>query len=384
MINQDFPMAGVAWPVTVSRAMKESPLRGLLRRIQDIVAESTGVSLPAEAQRRLETALATFVAGGAKTPAADNFSQQQVTIMFADLRGFTSLTAAHPAGMVLELLNRCFLAMSETILRHGGTIDKFSGDAIMAEFFGHPGGPGEEVRRAVRCAVEMQIGMEALNREHEERGLPALYMGIGLNTGSVMAGLVGSELYSAYTVIGEEVNLTSRIEAFSLRGQVLISESTYRACGDFAVTGEPMIVYVKGRQERVKLREVLGVPTLGLKVPRQEIRRSPRLKVDLPLSWQRVEKKIVMPERAEARIRDIGYHGVLMEVDHELAPFSELKLELSLPLVDLRASEIYARVVKVQTYGGKTRAGVEFTSLGAEVNARIQLFVQMLMQGHEA
>jgi adenylate cyclase len=364
--------------------MKESPVRNLLRRILDIVAESTGRPLDGEAQKRLENLLSTFVAGGARTPAAENFSQQHVTIMFADLRGFTSLTAAHPAGVVLELLNHCFLAMSEIIVRHGGTIDKFSGDSIMAVFFGQADGPGDEVRRAVRCAVEMQLGMEALNLRHQDHGLPPLYMGIGLNTGYVMAGLVGSELYSAYTVIGEEVNLTSRIEAFSLRGQVLISESTHGICGAFATTGEPMEAYVKGRPQRVKLREVLGIPGLELKVPRQEIRRSPRVRVNLPLSWQRVEKKIVMPQRAEGRILDIGYHGVLMESDRELAPFSELKLELALPLVALHASELYARVVKTLTKDGLSQSGLEFTSLSAENNTKLQLFVQMLLQGHEA
>lgn len=280
--------------------------------------------------------------------------------MFADLRGFTSLSAAHPAGVVLELLNRCFSAMSEAILRQGGTIDKFAGDSIMAIFSGHHGTGRDQVRCAVRCAVEMQIAMDEINRRHAAAGVPPLYMGIGLNTGRVMAGLVGSELHSAYTVIGEEVNLTSRIEAFSLRGQVLISDSTHALCGDFAWTGNPMEVYVKGRTERVRVREVLGIPSENLEVPRRELRRSPRLEVRLPFSWQRVERKIVLPERRRGTILDIGYHGVLIEAEREMALFSELKLEIDIPLVGHVATDLYARVVNKAERRGQSAAGLEF------------------------
>ena len=139
--------------------------------------------------------------------------------------------------MVLDLLNRCFVTMSEIIVRHRGTIDKFMGDSIMVIFRGEE--PEEGVRRALLCAVDMQVGMAWLNR-NRKTGVPELFMGIGINTGKVMAGVLGSDLYSVYTVIGEEVNLTSRIEAFSLRGQVLISEATFALCGEFARTGEPI------------------------------------------------------------------------------------------------------------------------------------------------
>ena len=362
--------------------MRESRSRNLLRRIQDIVAES-GRPLDAAAGKRLEVLFSTFLEGEGGVPAAEHFSHQQATIMFADLRGFTALASAHPAPVVLQLLNDWLTEMSATIDRHGGTVDKFTGDAIMAVFFSPPEERAAAARRAVQCAVEMQLAMEALSRRNKDAGLPSLYMGVGLNTGPVMAGLVGSEVYSAYTVIGEEVNLTARIEAFSLRGQILISESTRAACEGFAQCGAPIDVYVKGRPQRVKLFEVLEVPSLELRVPRQEMRRSPRVPVNLPLSWQRVEKKIVIPERSEGRILDIGYHGVLIESDRELAPFSEIKLEISLPRVALETGDIYARVVKTATGDGVSRAGVEFTSLSDEHDEKLQLFVQMLLQGDE-
>ena len=365
--------------------MKESHFRDALRRIQDIIAEAKGSPLSGDAERRLEQVIETMsgaAAGGA--PAAENFSERNVTILLADLRGFTSMTAAYPAGVVLELLNSCFVLMSEIIVRHQGMIDKFMGDSIMVIFFGDPAAPGEDVRRALRCATDMQIDMDGLNKRQRSARMPEVFMGIGINTGKVMAGLLGSSLYSAYTVIGEDVNLASRIEAFSLRGQVLMSDETYRHCADYAVTGEPMEVYVKGRSERVWLRELLAIPSLGKELPRQEVRRSPRIEVRLPFSYQRVREKIVVPERREGVVLDIGYHGVLAEVVGEpLAAYAEIKLAIDLPLVAYKASDIYARVVKIIEKGERRLVGLEFTSLGPEATSKLQLFVQMRIQGSD-
>lgn len=364
---------------------KESPLRHASRRIQDIVAEATGTRLHDEAVGQLEHALAGIGGLAPGREPGEDFSSREVTILLADLRGFTAITAAYPAGVVLEILNRCFGSMSQIIVRHHGTIDKFMGDSIMVIFFGNPAVPGEDVKRAVKCAVEMQIAMEGLNRQQKRVGIPELFMGIGINTGTVMAGLLGSELYSAYTVIGEDVNLASRIEAFSLRGQILISDGTHRHCGDFARTGEPMEVYVKGRSERVRVRELLGIPSLGMEVPRQEIRRSPRVQVSLPFSYQVLEQKIVIPRVAKGVILDIGYHGVLVEVlDGSLPLHAELKLGLELPLVAYETTDVYARVVKAVEKGRRRLLGLEFTSMSPEATAHIQLFVQMLIQGSES
>jgi adenylate cyclase len=364
--------------------VKQSLTRDALRRIQDIIAKATGNSLEGEAERQLESVLERYLGDSEPSAGSDNFSERDVTILLADLRGFTAITSSYPAGVVLDLLNRCFVDMSEIIVRHHGTIDKFMGDSIMVIFFGSPSAPGDDVRRALRCAVDMQLGMDKLNAAHRQTQIPELFMGIGINTGKVMAGLLGSDLYSAYTVIGEDVNLASRIEAFSLRGQVLISEGTYGYCKEFAVTAEPMEVFVKGRSDRVRVRELLSIPSEGKEVPRQEVRRSPRVEVRLPFSFQLLDGKIVVPEEIRSVILDIGYHGVLAElVDREVPLFSELKLEIDLPLVGYRAADLYARVVKIIDKGQRRLLGLEFTSVSAEANGKIQLFVQMLIQGSD-
>jgi adenylate cyclase len=268
--------------------------------------------------------------------------------------------------------------MNEIIARYLGSIDKFMGDSIMV-LFGSPIERPDDVQRALACAIEMQLAMTELNDRHRQDGVPDLYMGIGINTGNVMAGKFGSHFYSEYTVIGDEVNLASRIEAFSLRGQVLISGNTLAHCRDFVTVGDAMEVFVKGKTQSVRLHELLEIPSKNLKVPRHELRRSHRLEVNLPCSFNVVQDKIVMPHAARATIRDIGYHGVLIELEQPLEVRDELKLEFELPLVDFRATDIYARVVKLKHGRNRLFAGIEFTSIDPDTNMKLQLFVQLLI-----
>src|SRR5688572_28886375 len=138
--------------------MRESTERAALRRIQDIVADAIGQPLPAAAEKQLLNVLSGLAGTATHAPVVENFTQRNVTILVADLRGFTALSGSHPAGVVLQMLNQCFVSMSENIVRHQGTIDKFTGDSIMAIFF-----DADHVRRALVCAVDMQIAMQALN-----------------------------------------------------------------------------------------------------------------------------------------------------------------------------------------------------------------------------
>lgn len=296
---------------------------------------------------------------------------RHATILFADLRGFTAILGSSAPGTVFEVLNRWFVRMSEIAAAHGGTIDSFIGDAIMVLF--------DDARRGVACAVDMQIGMGTINRAQREAGLPAMYMGVGINSGEVIYGVLGSALHSARTVIGEEVNLAARIEAFCLRGQVLASEATCALCGEFAETGPPMEVHVKGRRTSVNLREVHGIPSAGKRVPRQEGRRSPRVQVRIPFSYQLLANDMVSQVRAEGAILDLGYRGMLVELGRELGLLEELKLEVNLPLTGYRIDDLYARVVTAWPQFG--RYGVEFSSLGEETAGEIRRLVQLLLQG---
>jgi adenylate cyclase len=360
-----------------------SPLqRDALRLIQDIVIEAKGSPLDQEALRRVEAALAMAAPAAPAQPAS--YSERDATIVFADLRGFSAIAAAHPVDQVLGVLNRCFGMLADIVLRHYGTIDKFMGDAIMAVFHGDPASPSDHARRAVLCALEMQLAIDALRSEHAARKLPEIYLGVGISTGKVMAGLIGSEAYRAYTVIGEEVNIAARIEALALRGQVLISEATFDRVKDFVQVGAPMAVHVKGRAEPMEVREALGIPALGKVVPRQDARKSPRVPVTLALECWRVDGKRVRAEAMHGTVRDLSYHGMLGELPGGVPLYGELKLAFDLPPLGHRAAEIYARIVSLREAEGGVLAGVEFTSLDDATAAKIRLFVQMLLQGEFA
>lgn len=360
--------------------MRDTPVQETFRSIQSLIAAATGTSLQGEAAHRLKHLLAHLAGSASTPPSTETFLSREVTILLADLRGFTAVAARHPVGVVLELLNRYLVHMSEIIYRNHGTIDKFMGDAIMV-LFGVPVTGQDDVKHAMTCAVQMQIAMEEVNRDHETRGLPQLFMGVGINTGTVMAGLLGSEVYSEYTVIGDEVNLASRIEAFSLRGQVLIGENTYRRCREYIETGEPVSVLVKGKPEPVLLREVTGVPSLGLRVPRIEIRRSPRVEVTIPFSYRLVQNKIVLPKVREGKTRDMSYHGLLAELAEPQPSMTDIRLQLELSLLGGGATDLYAKVLNNFMVDGRHLCGIEFTSTSDETAIDLRRFVQLVLQG---
>jgi adenylate cyclase len=359
----------------MSAPAAEPLLRDALRIVQDVVTQAKGSPLHREEMRCIEQALARLA--GADAAADSGYSQREATILFADLRGFSAIAAAYPADVVLGVLSRCLGALTEIIARHYGTIDKYTGDGVMAVFHGEHG----HARRALLCAVEMQLAMNELRQRQRHESMPEVYLGIGISTGKVMAGLIGSDAYRAYTVIGEEVNLAARIEAFSLRGQVLMSEATYERCRDFVEAGDCMEVYVKGKRERLRLREALAVPSLGKRVPRQDQRKSPRVEVVLEVDCLPVIGKVLQPEALRGVMRDLSYHGARVELPGALPLYSEVKLAFDLPCLGYRADFVYARVVSMRQEAGRAVAGLEFTSLDAETGDQIQLFVQMRLQG---
>ncbi len=347
-----------------------------LARLVALVEREAGRSLAPAVRDEIAAVLAP---DGAPAPLGEPAVQtHEVTILVADLRGFTALTATQPAGTVVTMLNLCLQRLSEVVFRYEGTIDKFSGDRLTV-LFGVPEARDDDVLRALCCAVEMQQAMVELNNRYLRRQMPELYLGIGINTGSVMAGRFGGEAWSAYTVIGNEVSLASRIESFSLRGQVLISENTYARCNGIASATEPKEVFVAGKSLPVKVRELIAIASRRLKVPRQEFRRSHRVEVRVPCTYRVVEEGVAGGDPVRALIRDVGYHGLLLELERPLENQTEVSLDFDLTLVDYHAGDIRARVAKVKREGNVLLAGLEFTAISAETNARIQMFVQLLV-----
>jgi sigma-B regulation protein RsbU (phosphoserine phosphatase) len=181
-----------------------------------------------------------------------------VTILMSDLRGFSALTERlGPEGMI-RLLNRYLGRMTPLILAHGGYVNEFIGDAILA-LFGAPVAHVDDEARAVRCAWAMQQAMADLNAESRQAGLPELAMGIALHRGPVVAGNIGSEDRVKYGVLGTAVNVASRIESFATGFQVLLSAAIYDSVASLARVGPPRRLEVKGIEEPVTVYELLGL-----------------------------------------------------------------------------------------------------------------------------
>jgi adenylate cyclase len=182
-------------------------------------------------------------------------ANQTITVLFADIRRFTSFSENKNPEKVVGLLNHYFSAMTEIIFGNGGTLDKYVGDGLMA-LFGAPTATPEDAKNAVNAAVAMQKRLATLNPELVSLGYATIEVGIGLHTGEATVGYIGSERRSEYTAIGDTVNLASRLESNAVGGQILISEATARAAGNiFPMTKRAPLV-VKNRLQPVELFEV--------------------------------------------------------------------------------------------------------------------------------
>jgi len=182
---------------------------------------------------------------------------REVTIMMSDIRGFTSLVEHLPPQQVVTLLNRYLGRMTDIILEFGGTIDEFLGDAVLA-VFGAPSRNDDDPDRAVRCALAMQSAMTEVNSANREDGLPEVQMALALNTGSVVAGNIGSERRSKYGFVGHAMNVTSRIEDVAGPGEILISQSTRNRLQGQYQFGASQALSVKGIEEELHVHAVLG------------------------------------------------------------------------------------------------------------------------------
>jgi adenylate cyclase len=183
-------------------------------------------------------------------------TNQTITVLFADIRGFTRLSEQAPPERVVQLLNHYFTAMSDVIFAYGGTLDKYLGDGLMA-LFGAPTATPRDACNAVSAAVEMQRRVAALNARLRGEDFAEISVGIGLHTGVATVGYIGSEKRSEYTAIGDTVNLAARLEQNAGPGQILLSGAAFEAArgADCAFRPRPPIT-VKNRVQPVPIYEV--------------------------------------------------------------------------------------------------------------------------------
>lgn len=185
--------------------------------------------------------------------------KRELTVLFADIRGFTGIAESLPPEALVQLLNDYLTRMTEQVFRHEGLLDKYIGDAILA-VYGAPLHHPDHAKRACRTALDMVRAARRMQTEQQGRGLPPFHLGIGINTGPMVVGNMGSKTRFDYTVIGDAVNLGSRIETLNKQygTHILISEFTYRQVQDeFSQVREIDVATVRGRNELVRLYELI-------------------------------------------------------------------------------------------------------------------------------
>lgn len=212
-------------------------------------------------QRLLSPAIAQQVIDG-KVEITKGGEARQTTVLFSDIRGFTAMSEKEDPQIIVDMVNEYFELMVEVIFKYEGTLDKFVGDEIMA-LFGAPVGHDDDPIRAVRTAIEMLEVLKQLNQLRVSRGEPEILIGIGINTGNVVAGYIGSSKALEYTVIGDTVNTGARLCSYAKAGEIIISQATYeRLNGEFEVIPLPD-AKVKNKSEMLKIYNVIGEKSAG-------------------------------------------------------------------------------------------------------------------------
>ncbi len=256
--------------------------------------------------------------------------RREVTLLFSDLRNFTRFSERTRPEVVVQLLNAHFDAMVDIITAYGGFVVDFLGDSVFA-VFGAPVTESDHARRAVSCALEMQLACYRLNQENHLIDRLPLEIGIGLNTGVCVVGNMGSMRRIKYGVVGHAVNLAARLEAFSVGGQVLISERTYEALKDVVVAGGPFEAHGKGLEAPLNIWEVQGIqgrPELMLPPTVAELAWLPK---PLDVTLRLIIGKRIDPAGHAARMLRVSPSGAEIETDVSLSPFADVHLEFRLP-----------------------------------------------------
>jgi adenylate cyclase len=188
-------------------------------------------------------------------------ARKEITVLFSDIRGFTTFSEKHQPEEVVSMLNEYLDAMTRIIFEYDGTLDKFIGDAIMA-FWGAPVGQPDHAERAVRCALSMTQKLGELQAKWTREGKAVLDTGVGINTGEMVVGNMGAEGKKMdYTAIGDHVNLGARLEGLTRQynSHIIVSEFTYEKVRDIVAANPLGEVTVKGREKPVVIYDLVGL-----------------------------------------------------------------------------------------------------------------------------
>ena len=372
----DFPvvLARTQTQLSLKRAMEEiQRLAEQLERRNHFIRKTFGRYLTDEVVASLLDSPEGLQLGGEK---------RQVTMLMSDLRGFTSLAERLAPEQVVAILNRCLGTMVEVITQYQGTIDEFIGDAIFV-IFGAPIWREDDTQRAVACALAMQLAMDSINAQYRREGLPEVEMGIGVHTGDVVVGNIGSDKRAKYGVVGSHVNLTSRIQSYTIGGQILISEATRQEVESLVRIDKQMEVEAKGVAQPITLYELRGIGgTYDLFLPERDEMLFP-LRQEILLQYTALEGEHLGRTAYTGSFMKLSAKGGEIHATQPIAPWSNIKLQLLGDNGEVIPSDVYAKVLR---HLPESRPGfyVHFTSVPPEVATFLQGVLALCSSGGTA
>ena len=288
--------------------------------------------------------------------------RETVTILMSDLRGFTSLSETRDPEEMVRLLNRYLERMSEIILAYDGIIDEILGDAILA-VFGVPEKGDDDALRAVACAVAMQNALKGLNGEIEAEGWPPLEMGIGINTGGVIVGNIGSEVRMKYGIVGAAVNVAARIESNTVGGQVLIGETTHELVRDRVAAERPQTAMMKGLKKPLVFYPITGIgPPYDLKLAAAR-GEAEGVSMSLPFHCWKVDGKRIAAEPVPGETIRLSENAMTVLLKPLLGPRTDIKLKFDFCLEAHCFDDIYAKVLAVEEQEGRKVNRLRITAI---------------------
>jgi len=296
--------------------------------------------------------------------------RRKVTIMMTDLRGFTALAERLEPEQVVQMLNSYFEVMVEVVLKYNGTINEIIGDALLI-IFGAPQEMPDRAQRAIACAIDMQNAMAEVNEENGSQGLPELEMGIGLNETEVIVGNIGSTKRSKYAVVGSGVNMTSRIESYTVGGQILISESIHQEAGEVLRIDARREVLPKGAETPIRIYEIGGIAGQYNLALDEKDPALVTLARQIALQYMVLEGKNVGKKVLEGSVVRLSEKTAVIALDEPLEPLTNLKMNLGDVDEKLSARDFYGKVIDSSREDGQTHV-VRFTSVPPEVDAYFQ------------
>ena len=300
--------------------------------------------------------------------------RRNVTIMMSDLRGFTSLSERLEPEQVVKMLNGYFEVMVDVIHQYNGTINEIIGDSLLV-IFGAPQEIPDRAQHAIACALSMENAMAKVNKENRKAGLPELEMGIGLHDTEVIVGNIGSSKRIKYSVVGRGVNMASRIESYTVGGQILISESVRKEAGEVLRIDAQREVLPKGSETPLRIYEVGGIAgRYNLALEEKDLALV-TLTQKVPLWYTILEGKHVGKKGLEGLLVRLSKKCAEIAFEEPVELLTNLKMNLGGVYEELAVKDFYAKVIERSGKDGHSYL-VRFTSVPPEVASYFQAHQQ--------